>query len=93
MFERVRAGDIVSEPVTLTEPEGELSVTHVHDENELIVVEDGALDLVTGFDQSVTLHAGEGMLIPEHRLHGSVVVAPSCTYHIFPLGKDAACLS
>ncbi len=93
VFERVQAGDIVSEPVTLTEPEGELSVTHVHDENELIVVADGALELVTGFDQSVTLQPGEGMLIPEHRLHGSVVVAPSCTYHIFPLGKDAACLS
>ena len=93
VVERIEAGDIISEPVTLTEPEGELSVTHVHDENELIVVEDGALDLVTGFDQSVTLGPGEGMLSPEHRLHGSVVVASSCTYHIFPLGKDAACLS
>ncbi len=93
VFERIQAGDIASQPVALTEPEGELSVTHVHDENELIVVEHGALDLVTGFDQSVRLNPSEGMLIPQHRLHGSVVVAPSCTYYIFPLGKDASCLS
>jgi len=51
----------------------------VHEHDELFAVEDGAIDLVYGLDQSVRLEAGEAAVIPRHRLHGSRVVSPNCT--------------
>lgn len=70
------------------ETKGELSVTHVHDEHELFLVEDGAIDLLTGYDQSVRLAAGDAMVIARNRLHGSVVLSETCRYSVQPV-EDA----
>jgi quercetin dioxygenase-like cupin family protein len=78
---------------TLTERSGELSVTHVHDCDELIVVESGVLELLTGYDQSVRLSTGEGIVIPRHRLHGSIVDSEECRYRIVPLPAGVVCAS
>lgn len=67
------------------EPAGELSVPHVHDEDELLSVEAGALELVAGPTSRLRLTAGEAIVIPAGRLHGSVVLSPECTYAIHPL--------
>lgn len=71
-----------SVPTRFIEKKGELSVTHVHDRDELFVVENGEMDLITGLEQSVRLGAGEGIVIPKHRLHGSVVRSEICTYTV-----------
>lgn len=70
----------VRETARFTEPEGELSVTHVHDDDELFVVEDGALDFVASHAHAIRLGAGDAIVIPKNRLHGTVVVSESCTY-------------
>ncbi len=70
------------QPLVFHEDEGELSTTHVHDHDELFAIEDGAIDLVYGLDQTLRLEAGEAAVIPRHRLHGSLVVSPHCTYHV-----------
>ncbi len=90
---RVKGGQIDCPIQTLEEPEGELSVTHVHDEDELLAVEDGELEIVTAFGQSVALGPGEGIIIPRHRLHGSLVLSESCTYQIITIGDYQSCLS
>ena len=69
-------------PARFVEKEGELSVTHVHDEDELFVVESGEIDLITGHEQSVRLKAGDGVVIPKGRLHGSIVRSENCTYAV-----------
>ena len=85
VYARVKAGQRDCPSESFDEPEGELSTTHVHEFEELLVVEDGTLEFVTGYDQSVTLGSGEGIIIPRHRLHGSVVVSPRCTYQVFTI--------
>ena len=77
---------------TFREQQGELSTTHVHDEAELFVVEEGQIDLLIGHEQTVTLNAGEATVIPKQRLHGSIVGSDSCTYRVHSL-RGSECLS
>lgn len=92
-----RARNLQSDPdrppagptLSFTETKGEHSVTHVHDADELFVVSEGEIELVTGFDQSVNLRSGEGIVIPKGRLHGSVVLSDTCSYWVAPLTGDA----
>ena len=86
VFARVNAGQLDCPTESFDEPQGELSTTHVHEFEELLVVEDGTLEFVTGHDQYITLGCGEGIIIPRHRLHGSVVVSPRCAYQVFTIG-------
>jgi mannose-6-phosphate isomerase-like protein (cupin superfamily) len=72
---------------TFHEESGELSVSHTHAVDELLVVEEGVLELVGSPDKSIVLQAGEGIVIPRHRLHGSVVRSDTCTYTVCAL-KD-----
>jgi mannose-6-phosphate isomerase-like protein (cupin superfamily) len=91
--ERARAllessGWLAGRPIArFRESEGELSVTHVHDEDELLFVEEGELELAMGYGQALSLGAGEGVLIPRGRLHGSVVRSPSCAYAVAPASE------
>ncbi len=73
------------EGLRFSEPKGELSVTHSHDANELIMVESGQLSIVTSHSQNLTLREGEGVVIPRHRLHGSLVESEVCTYVVHEL--------
>lgn len=73
------------------ETEGELSVPHVHDEDELFLVDEGELDFVTGPGAPRRLQAGEGIVIPQGRHHGSRIVSERCSYRAVPLPGAAAC--
>ena len=72
---------------TFIEPRGELSVTHVHDGDELCWIEQGTLKFVTGDDRFTILHEGEGTVIAKNRLHGAIIESDQCTYSIFSI-KD-----
>ena len=76
-----------------TEPAGELSVMHVHDVDELLTVEEGELEIVAGYLQSVTLGAGEGVVIPRNRHHGSIVSSATCRYRVRPMDNEKLCSS
>lgn len=75
------------------ETEDEISITHVHEKDELFVVDEGELDFVTGYEQSVRLGPGEGIVIPRHRLHGSIVTSQECTYRVSPIEAGEPCSS
>ena len=78
------------EPVpvqTFVEPRDELSVTHVHDGDELCWIESGTMKFVTGDGRSTRLDAGEGTVILKNRLHGAIIESEQCTYRILSI-KD-----
>ncbi|MFL5344426.1 MAG: iron-containing redox enzyme family protein [Hyalangium sp.] len=72
------AGDA---PLTHTEPAGELSFAHIHDDDELFSVEKGALEFFAGLDP-IVLEAGSSIVIPAGRLHGTRVLGDTCTYRV-----------
>ncbi|TKC96433.1 iron-containing redox enzyme family protein [Polyangium fumosum] len=75
------------------EPRGELSVTHVHDGDELCFIQSGTMRFVTGHERSVLLHAGEGTVIRRNRLHGAIIESDECTYDIHSIGEVQRWLS
>lgn len=71
----------------------EPAIMRVNDEDKLCVVESGQMDLVTDHDRFVVLGAGEGIVIPRHRMHGWRVSSGGCVYHIFDVGDYRSCSS
>lgn len=70
----------------LIEPRGELSVTHVHDGDELCIVNSGVLRFVSGPNSFVDLEPGEAVVIQKSRLHGAIVLSEVCHYNIYSIG-------
>jgi hypothetical protein len=64
------------------EAKDELSVTHVHDADELFRVVEGALEFVAGHEHAIVLKAGEAIVIPAGRLHGTRIVSDRCRYEV-----------
>ena len=70
----------------LIEPRGYLSVTHVHNGDELCVVDSGVLRFCSGPNSFVDLEAGQAVVIKHHRLHGAVPLSEECHYNIYSIG-------
>lgn len=68
--------------LTFTEPKGEISVPHIHDEPELFEITEGAVEFTVGPRHSIELVAGQAIVIPGGRLHGTRVLSDTCTYRI-----------
>jgi quercetin dioxygenase-like cupin family protein len=92
VFEQIRSGAINPKMQQFIEPRGELSVTHVHDGDELCYIESGILKFVTGDDRYTVLHAGEGTVIHHNRLHGAIIESDECVYNIYSIGDYTKCL-
>lgn len=75
-------------PITLTEPQGELSFSHIHDEDELFSVEKGALEFFASLEP-IVLEAGSSIVIPAGRLHGTRVTSDACTYRVQKVRRRA----
>ncbi|HEX7773167.1 MAG TPA: iron-containing redox enzyme family protein [Pyrinomonadaceae bacterium] len=58
-------------------------VTRVCDQDKLYVVDSGSLDLMIGHDHSVQLEAGQSIVVPRGRLHGTAVVSEECHYRTY----------
>lgn len=71
----------------LIEPKGELSVTHVHDGDELCIVNEGVLRFVSGPNSFVDLQPGQAVVIRKNRLHGAIVLSDECRYNIYSIGN------
>lgn len=82
--------DLEAAKTTAIAHEGEEVITRVCDTDRLCRVESGALELVAGHGRRVELRAGEGVVIPRHRLHGLASASPRCVYHTYELRGDAA---
>jgi uncharacterized cupin superfamily protein len=92
IYAKVVAGEITPKWAQFVEPRGELSVTHVHDGDELCHIVSGTMRFVTGHDRSVLLHAGEGTVILHNRLHGAIIESEECVYQIYSIGDYRQCL-
>ncbi|MEC3918401.1 hypothetical protein [Nocardia sp. CDC160] len=66
---------------TFVESHEETSTTHVHDEHRLVMIEVGEMHFWNNVTHKIQLTAGDKLLIPMSRLHGSTVLSGECTYH------------
>ncbi len=92
ILKRIKNGELKFPILSLDEPRHELSVTHVHDGDELCIVESGLLEFRHGFGHHVMLKAGDCTLIRKNRLHGALVHSERCVYHIHSIGDHTQCL-
>lgn len=88
LFARIQSGEINVPLETFIEVLGERSTTHVHDDHRLLVLETGEMDFWPLYGPPRRYRAGDHMLVPMHRLHGSVVRSEDSVYHQ-PLVSDA----
>lgn len=93
IFQRIQQGTLQPPVQTFVEPRHELSVTHVHDGDELCHIESGTMHFYTGLGRYTPLHAGEGTVIQRNRLHGAIIDSDECVYHIHTIRDHKACLS
>ena len=84
--DKVLADEAKLPVASLIEPRGYLSVTHVHNGDELCVVNSGVLRFCSGPDSFVDLEAGQAVVIKHHRLHGAVPLSEECRYNIYSIG-------
>lgn len=66
---------------TFHEALDERSTTHIHPDDRLLVLESGEMDFFPLCGVTLRLRAGDCLLIPQGRLHGSIVRSASSTYH------------
>jgi len=91
--ENILSGKVECNKGTYIEPLNELSVTHVHDADELCMIESGTMDFVTGHNFVVPLHPGEGTVLLHNRLHGAIITSKEdCVYHIYTIDDYKKCL-
>lgn len=92
IYARIKEGSIHPKMQQFVEPRGELSVTHVHDGDELCHIQSGVMRFVTGHERYTLLHAGEGTVIQRNRLHGAIIDSEECVYNIYSIGDHQKCL-
>lgn len=78
---KLKADEIEVDLDTFVETAEETSTTHVHDEHRLVIIEVGQMHFWNNVGKQIALNQGDKLLIPTSRLHGSVVLSGSCTYH------------
>lgn len=93
VYAKIQSGAIKPSRQQFVEPRGELSVTHVHDGDELCHIESGVMHFVNGYDRYTVLRAGEGTVIQHNRLHGAIIDSDECVYTIYSVGDYRPCVS
>lgn len=93
IYQKIASGQLNPKCDRIVEPRGELSVTHVHDGDELCHIVSGTMRFVTGHDRSIILHGGEGTVIQHNRLHGAIIESEECVYEIYSIGDYKRCLA
>ncbi|MDO8954599.1 MAG: iron-containing redox enzyme family protein [Gammaproteobacteria bacterium] len=78
----------VGEKKYFTESLNELTSAHIHSESELFTVIAGELDFNANGVQSIVLGAGEKIIIPKGRLHGTRIRSNSAKYCV-----ESICIS
>lgn len=77
----IDSGTLLVDLDSFVETANETSTTHVHDEHRLVVIESGSMHFWNNVGHKIELAAGDKLLVPKARLHGSVVLSSQCTYH------------
>ncbi len=90
LYDGIQRDQVPVDLDTFVESWEECSTTHVHDDDRLVVVESGEMVFWTCLGQEIRLQEGEMTFVPVHRLHGSVVLSGTCTYHQPVITDDLA---
>ena len=93
IYQRILSGEIRCSKARSVSRQDELAIMRVNNEDTLCIVEAGQMNFVTDHDRFIRLGAGEGVVIPRHRMHGSKISSGECVYHIFDIGDYKSCLS
>ena len=93
IHQRILSGEIACSKATSVSRRDGPAIMRVNDEDKLCMVEAGQMNLVTDHDRFIGIDAGEGIVIPRHRMHGSKISSGECVYHIFDIGDYKSCLS
>ena len=93
VYEAIVEGRVKAPVAHLVEPFNELSNTHCHEGDELCHIVSGTMRFESGLDSSLTLEAGEGVVIRRNRLHGADILSEECVYEIHSVGDYRKCLS
>ncbi|WP_255441934.1 MULTISPECIES: iron-containing redox enzyme family protein [Corallococcus] len=93
VYAKIQSGELKPKRQQFIEPRGELSVTHVHDGDELCHIDSGVMHFVTGDERHTVLNAGEGTVIQHNRLHGAIIDSERCVYTIYSIEDYRKCLS
>lgn len=91
--QKIRSHELKHPQKTFVKLANELAVTCTYDTDQLLVVESGTLELVTGHLQAIELRAGEGIIISQNRLVGSKSGPDGCTYDLYDLVDSQLCVS
>ncbi|MEV0055384.1 hypothetical protein AB0H34_33410 [Saccharopolyspora shandongensis] len=91
--EKIRTDRLEVDLETFVESSEETSTTHVHDDHRLVVVEVGQMHFWNNVGKKIPMEVGQKLLIPAERLHGSMVLSGTCTYHQPVISEEllAAC--
>lgn len=76
----------------LDEHYNELSNSHCHNQDELCHIISGQMFFFSGFDSSLVLNPGDGVVIRNRRQHGADILSDSCQYQIYTIGDVNAWL-
>ena len=90
VYAKIRSGEMPTPLETFVEPRGERSTTHVHDDDRLLVIEQGSMDFFPALGDAIRFNAGDILLVPRHHLHGSVVRTEECVYHQPLVSREVA---
>lgn len=71
----------------IDEPFNELSNTHCHNQDELCHIIAGKMEFWSGFGSSITLEAGDGVVIRNRCQHGADILSADCQYQIYTIGS------
>lgn len=92
VYDAIREGRVEAPVAHLVEPFNELSNTHCHEGDELCHIVSGTMRFESGLGSSLTLEAGEGVVIRRNRLHGADILSEECVYEIHSVGDYHTCL-
>lgn len=93
IHQKILSGEITCSKATLISRQDNPAIMRVNDEDKLLMVEAGQMRLITDHDRFLELSAGEGIVIPRARMHGSKTSSAECVYHIFDIRDYKSCLS
>jgi hypothetical protein len=93
IYPKITSGEITPRRAThVVRQQGPL-IMRVYDTDQLCTVEHGSMNLVGGYDRLTRITAGEGIVIPRHRLNGIEADSADCVLNIYDIGDYRTYLS
>ena len=89
---RILDGEVTGAELSPVERQAEPAIMQVADEDELWTVDSGTLEVAAGYDQFIKLGAGEGLVVPRHRMRAAAAMSEECVYQIHKVGNYKAWL-